>query len=89
MAELMLRLPPVGEAQVGEHRAEPPPLLRVQRHQQDLGGAEGADRDQGEIGPGDAAVFEQGQVQQRRRGSALRTTNAASSRAASPPSRAG
>ncbi len=59
------------EAQAGENRAESPPFLQVQRHQQNLGGAEGADRDEGEVGPGDAAVFEQGQVEQRRPGPAL------------------
>jgi hypothetical protein len=47
------------------------PLLQVERHQQDLGGAEGADRDQGEVGPRDATVFEQGQIEQRRPGPAL------------------
>ena len=59
------------EAQAGEHRAQPAPLLQVQHHQQDLGGVEGADRDQGEVGPGDAAVLELGQVEQRRRGPTL------------------
>ena len=48
-----------------------PPVLQVQRQQQDLGGVEGAERENGEVGPGDAAVFEQGQVQQRRRGPPL------------------
>ena len=53
------------EAQTGEYRAEPSPLLQVQRHQQYLPGDEGADRYQGEVGSGDAAVFKQGQVEQR------------------------
>jgi hypothetical protein len=45
------------EAQAGEHRAERPPLLQVQRRQQHLPGAEGADRDQAEVGAQDAAVL--------------------------------
>ena len=58
-------------AQAGEHRAQQASLLQVQGRQQDLGGAERADRDQREGRAGDAAVLEQRQVEQRRRGPAL------------------
>ena len=77
------------EAQAGENRAEPPSLLQVQRHQQDLGGAEGTDRDKGEIGSGDAAVFEQGQVEQRRPGPALPDHERGQQQGRAPPSSAG
>jgi hypothetical protein len=59
------------EAQAGEHRAEPAPFLQVERDQQHRGGAEGTDRDESEVNPGDATVLEQGQVEKRSPGPAL------------------
>ena len=53
------------EAQTGEYRAEPSPLLQVQRHQQHLPRDDGAHGDQDQVGSGDTPVFQQRQVQQR------------------------
>jgi hypothetical protein len=47
----------------GKHRAEPASLLQVQRHQQDLGGAEGADRDKATRTPRAGACRPRPQIQ--------------------------